>query len=136
MQHYIFAMRAGEPAPAGRGGIKSWFEFYKKDAGDHVFVPFPPESIDEDKLPCAGDKLWFAMDGYLFGVANITEVSTSCLSRAHIEVYYNSDKIVPVSAETQGAIKMGLIAVATGLVNNPHIAAWFNDLLQGMAIDR
>ena len=136
MQHYIFAMQAGAPAPAGHGDTKSWFEFYKKDAGDHVFVPFPAGSIEEDKLPGVGDKLWFAMDGFLTGVANITEVFTSCLSRTHVEVYYNSDKIVPVSVESQAAVKWGLVQVATGLVSNPRMAAWLNDLLQGMAIDR
>jgi len=72
----------------------------------------------------------------LTGVANITEVFTSCLSRTHVEVYYNSDKIVPVSVESQAAVKLGLVQVATGLVSNPRMAAWLNDLLQGMAIDR
>jgi hypothetical protein len=130
MQHYIFAMRAGEPAPVGRGDTKSWFEFYKVGNGPHVFVPFPPESVAEEEHPTLGDTLWFAMDGFLTGVTKVTSVQAGSLLSAALEVYYDSDKIVPVIAGGPPA------PPAMGKVKPQMLAAWYDDLLQGMAICR
>jgi hypothetical protein len=130
MQHYIFAMRAGEPAPAGRGDIKSWFEFYKVGNGPHTFIPFPHDSIAEEDLPSVGDILWFAMDGFLTGVTKITSVTEGSLLSNKLEVYYDSDKIVPVIGAGPPAPPL------MGKVKPPLLAAWYDDFLQMMAILR
>jgi len=130
MQHYIFAMRAGEPAPAGRGDTKSWFEYYKMGNGPHTFVPFPVDSIGEDEHPSAGDALWFAMDDFLIGVTQVTGIQAGSLLSSALEVYYDSDKILPVIAGGPAS------PPAMGKVKPPQLAAWYDDLLQGMAISR
>lgn len=130
MQHYIFAMRAGEPAPAGHGDTKSWFEYYKVGNGPHTFVPFPFGSIVEDELPSPGDRLWFAMDGFLTGVTAITSTETGCFADSKLEVYYDSDKISPVIAGGPPVVPV------TGKVTPQLLAAWYDDILQLMAIVR
>lgn len=130
MQHYIFAMRAGEPAPAGHGDIKSWFEYYKMGNGPDTFVPFPAGSIAQEDLPSAGDTLWFAMDGFLTGVTKITSINEGSFMNDKLEVYYDSDKIVPVIAAGPPE------ALIMGKVSPQQLAAWYDDFLQSMAIDR
>ena len=130
MQHYIFAMRAGEPAPAGRGDTKSWFEYYKVGNGPHTFVPFPAASIEEEEPPNVGDNVWFSMDGFLTGVAKITDVQLGSLMSSAVEVYYDSDKIIPVV--TGGPP----VPPVMGKVKPQLLAAWYDDILQLMAIDR
>lgn len=136
MQHYIFAMRAGDPAPAGHGDIKTWFEYYKMDTGPDVFVPFPPGSLGEDEHPGPGDKLWFAMDGFLIGVTDVTGFNAGGFYTDKLEVYYDSDKILKLI--TGGpAVDISLAnGPAMGKVTEPRIAAWYDDYLQSLAVDR
>lgn len=130
MQHYIFAMRAGEPAPTGRGDTKSWFEFYKIGNGPHTFVPFPVDSVASDEYPTPGDTLWFAMDGFLTGVTKITEMQAGSLLSSALEVYYDSDKIVPVIAGGPP------VPPVMGKVKPQLLAAWYDDTFQCMAFLR
>jgi hypothetical protein len=128
MQHYIFAMRAGDPDPVGRGDIKSWFEYYKMGNGPGTFVPFPAGSIAQEDLPSAGDTLWFAMDGFLIGVTKITGVLEGSLMSDKLEVYYDSDQIVPVIAAGPPE------ALVMGKVTPQQLAAWYDDYLQNMTV--
>lgn len=128
MQHYIYSMVAAAPAPAGLGDTKSWFDYYKSGAGPEVFVPFTAEQLPAKVLPNVGDALWFAMDGLIFGVARITDAMDDYVT-GKVEVYYDSDHIVPV-LDSPDALP------CTGFVDDQATQAWCSAHLQGMVVDR
>lgn len=131
MQHYTYLMRGNDPAPAGGGDTKSWFEYYKVGTGPDVFVPFTSEQLPPEHRPNPGDYLWFFMDGFLTGVTKVTGVLVDPLNNAVVEVYYDSDRVVPTLVADFGAPEP-----VTGRVVDVDQHALFTTLLQSLAIDR
>jgi len=90
-RHYVYAMIAKDPAPAGDGDTSSWFRFYKWCVqGDSFIVTrYPFKSIS------AGDFLWFSMDDEIFGYVKIEEVEDQTVGGVvrRQELRYNAEKM-------------------------------------------
>lgn len=131
MQHYIYLMNGSDPAPAGGGDTKSWFEYYKVGTGPDVFVPFTAEQLPEEERPNVGDLLWFIMDGFPTGVTKITGALVDPMHWGSVEVFYDSDRVTPVISG--GCVKA---VDRSGKVTDPTSLAWYNEYLQSAVVDR
>lgn len=111
MKHFLYVMKSEDPAPAGGGDTRSWFYYYKLNAGPDVFVPFP-EHVGTS--PAAGDTLWLIMNNRIVGFTPITRVSADPIND-RVEVFYDSDHVL---APTGQAAVAGLLrSPVTGEVN-------------------
>lgn len=91
MNHFIYAMKADDPAPATGGDTKSWFEYYKWDVGGHAFVPVPESALTDLEFQ-ALEVVWFIMDGELLGCCKVDAVHPS-LSNNMVELHYNTENM-------------------------------------------
>lgn len=89
MKHYMYSMDSA--AEMHGGDTKSWFYYYKVDAGD-TFVGIPDVAAGWPLTPepAAGDRLWFMMDGVVLFTCLIKEAVHEEL-HARWELRYDSD---------------------------------------------
>lgn len=87
MNHFVYAMRSTDPAPAAGGDTKSWFEYYKWDVDGLAFVPVAEEKL-EGYVPHSADLIWFVMDDKLLGCCRVHTIMPS-LSGA-VELHYDT----------------------------------------------
>lgn len=89
MKHIEYVMTGVDPAPAGDGDTKTWFEYYKWNSDGETYVPvkFPFKAAE------AGDFLWFVMDGKILGGATILRVETPPLPVQRQEIWFDSSTI-------------------------------------------
>lgn len=119
MRHFVYSMNGQGNAPATGGDTESWFFFYKWDTGGDAFVPFPLDV--EGGEPVAGDLLWFVMDQKILGyapVASIVEVSAMEGMEAHIEVHYDTQRIIGPGQKLDSE----RYALPTGMVTGDALA--------------
>lgn len=86
MRNWMYAMVSRAPDPINSGDTKSWFEFYKMDAGV-TCVPVDREDIKE------GDVIWFLMDGKCVGGGEVSQVSYN-IHIGKYEAYYDSSNLL------------------------------------------
>lgn len=84
---YAYVMRARDKDPTGLGDTESWFNFYKWESEDEVFVP-DLEGALKDAVP--GDTLWFLMDGIVYGAVEILRVDDG--PKGERELWYDASK--------------------------------------------
>lgn len=98
MSHFIYAMRAEDPAPATGGDTKSWFYYYKWDVDDFAYVPVDEAAmLGFDPKLDGTDVLWFVMDGALLGCVTIHAVMPSLSGK--VELHYHTNLIQVAPAE-------------------------------------
>lgn len=94
MKHICYEIRSTDPAPAGDGDAKSWFEFYKWRAEGEQFVPVKYDHFKGFIDAEPGDMLWFVIDSTVIGAAPIVRVETPSLPVQKQELWYDADKIL------------------------------------------
>ena len=99
MKHICYEIRSTDPAPAGDGDAKSWFEFYKWRAEGEQFVPVKYDHFKGFIDAEPGDMLWFLVDGTFVGAATIIRVETPSLPTMRQELWYDADKILETGVE-------------------------------------
>ncbi len=87
MNHFIYAMKSSDPAPAAGGDTKSWFEYYKWDVDGHAFIPYPDAALGFEHPNSI--ILWFVMDGVLLGCVPV-DGFMPCLQDGIIEFHYDT----------------------------------------------
>ena len=90
MRHFLYRMRAANPAPAGDGDTGSWFLFYKWNIDEENYVPQYQPFLDASP----GDFLWFVMDGLVRGGAPVLRVENPSLPHQRQEVWYDTKESV------------------------------------------
>lgn len=88
MNHFIYAMKSTDPAPAAGGDTKSWFEYYKWDVDGHAYIPFPEAALIGIE-PNTASTLWFVMDGALLGCVPV-DAFMPCLQDDVVELHYDT----------------------------------------------
>lgn len=88
--NFLYVMNGEDPAPAGDGDTRSWFEYYKWNAEGESFMP-----RDNPHLPVSpGDFLWFVLDGGLVGGVEVLRVETPSLPYQRQEIWYEAAKLL------------------------------------------
>lgn len=109
MSHFIYAMRADDPAPATGGDTKSWFYYYKWDVDDFAYVPVDEAAmLGFDPKLDGTDVLWFVLDGALLGCVPIHAVMPSLSGKVELHYHTNLIQAVPESAQVQVNDQTGL----------------------------
>lgn len=89
MNHFIYAMKSADPAPAAGGDTKSWFEYYKWDVDGGSFVPVSQECLEGYEIGKGElDLLWFAMDGRFLGCTPILALEPAF--SGNMEMHYDT----------------------------------------------
>lgn len=88
MQHFVYAVSYGSPAPAGIGDAASWLRYYKLDNDDEVFIPMA-EGLEEIQ---AGDTLWFIIEGILYGAVPVLRIEEDAINERK-EVWFDGSCI-------------------------------------------
>jgi hypothetical protein len=94
MKHICYSVNSTDPAPAGDGDAKSWFEFYKWKAEGEQFVPVKHDHFKGFINAEPGDFLWFLVDGVLLGTVPIIRVDTPSIPTMKQELWYDADKMM------------------------------------------
>jgi hypothetical protein len=89
MRHFLYRMKAADPAPTGVGDTATWFKYYKLEDGGETYVPAAEESYDA----LEGDLLWFVMDGTVIGYAPILRQVDDGMN-GRLELWFDSTKYV------------------------------------------
>lgn len=124
MQHFVYAMNGKDPSPVGTGTMEAWFTRYKWDVDDETFVPVL--GIDEKDLPKKGDLLWFVMDQFPKGYAEILRVTDGTSLGGH-ELHYDTRTLHDFNGQ-----HMYRTAQKMGLVTEKSSVAFFDGLRKHM----
>lgn len=122
MNHFVYAMKSTDPAPAAGGETDSWFYAYKWNVGGPAFVPLPREL---DYYPPGEEHttLWFVMDRRLLGCVRVSSVAPSF--GGHLELHYDTRLIQEMPEEAPPVV----VLQATGRADNQ---ATFDELKRAM----
>lgn len=90
MKHFVYQMKALDPAPAGPRDrtTESWFNQYKVRGAGETYVPTRQEYAAAE----SGDTIWFQMDGTILSCAPFLRMQDDGMN-GRKELWYDADRM-------------------------------------------